>query len=84
MAAIIAILACTYFAGVFAAFGGLNARESGEISTRTMITVSCFSWLAFGYLACGGRVESETPASPSGTIKLTGSRPASGYSPWET
>lgn len=84
MAAIIAILACTYLSGALAAFGGLNARESGEISTRTMITVSCFSWLAFGYVVCGGKLESETQPSPSGTIKLTGSRAASGYSPWDT
>lgn len=82
MSAIIAIIACTYLAGAFAAFGGLNARGPGESSTRTMVVVSCFSWLAFGYLACGGKIDPEQPASPAETIRLSGST-AADNSPWK-
>jgi hypothetical protein len=81
MSAIITVIACTYLAGAFAAFGGLSARGFGETSTRTMLMVSCFSWLAFGYLACGGKLDPETPPSPTGTIKLSGSTGSDGP-PW--
>ena len=83
MSAIIAIIGCTYFAGVFAAFGGISARGLGENSTRTMVFVSCFSWLAFGYLACGGKLDPETPPSPTETGKLSGIT-GSNASPWSS
>ncbi len=82
MSAIIAIIACTYLAGAFAAFGASNARGAGESSTRTMVFVSCFSWLAFGYLACGGKLDPEPSESPAETIKLSGSTGADN-SPWK-
>ncbi len=81
MSVIIAIIACTYLAGAFAAFGGMSARGAGESSMRTTLIVSCFSWLAFGYLACGGKLDAETPSSPTETIKLSGST-SSDASPW--
>jgi hypothetical protein len=82
MSAIVAIIVCTYLAGAFAAFGAANARGAGESSARTMVFVSCFSWLAFGYLACGGKLEPEQPASPAETIRLSGST-AADSSPWK-
>ena len=73
MTAVIAIIVCTYLAGACAAFGALNARTPGEVSPRTMAFVASFSWLAFGYLACGGKLDPETPESAADTIKLSGS-----------
>lgn len=81
MTAVIAIIGCTYLAGACAAFGGLNARNGGETSPRMMFFVSCFSWLAFGYIACGGKLESEASAEPAEPIKLSGSTGSSG-TPW--
>ncbi len=82
MSAIITIIACTYLAGALAAYGGLNARGAGETSNKTMLFVSCFSWLAFGYVACGGKLDPETPPSLSETIRLSGSTGADD-SPWK-
>lgn len=74
MSAVIAIVLCTYLAGGLAAFGAITARNAGEIPIRTMFFIASFSWLAFGYVACGGRLEPEAPPSASETsIKLSGS-----------
>lgn len=81
MTAIIAIIVCTYLSGACAAFGGLNARGAGETSLRTMLFVSCFSWLAFGYVACGGKLDPEPPVAPNETVRLSGST-GSNPSPW--
>ena len=84
MSNVIAVIACTYLAGAFAAFGGMSARNEGETPTRTMLMIACFSWLAFGYLACGGKLDSDTDSSPSETIKLQGDRAGYSPSPWDT
>jgi hypothetical protein len=82
MAAVIAIIVCTYLAGVLAAYGGINARGADETPARTVWLLAGCSWLAFGYLACGGTLESEEPPSETGTIKLS-SGDGSSPSPWD-
>jgi len=81
MTAIVASIVCIYLAGACATFGGLSARGAGETSLRTTLFISCFSWLAFGYVVCGGKLDPEPPSSPGETIKLSGST-GSNNSPW--
>jgi hypothetical protein len=79
----IAVLVAVYLAGVFAAFGGMSARNEGDTPTRMIVMVSSFSWLAFGYLACGGKLDADTESSPAETIKLPGNGAGYSSTPWE-
>lgn len=82
MSAIITIIVCTYLAGALATLGGVSARSAGETPVKTMFFAAAFSWLAFGYIACGGKLEAEEPSSPTETIRLSGST-GGDDSPWK-